>query len=90
MPKLAYCEANRRLGNVFLEYNNRNHTPVLPRILKIKLWIICLIFKAKKKKKKVKLQLPRDLPGAEFQGLLYCRLTSAWILYASEGQHSFL
>lgn len=37
MPKLAYYEANKRLENVFLEHNNRNHIPVLPRVLKIKL-----------------------------------------------------
>lgn len=37
MPKLAYYEANERLENVFLEHNNRDHIPVLPRVLKIKL-----------------------------------------------------
>lgn len=37
MPKIVYCEENGRLENVFLEHNNRNHIPVLPRVLKIKL-----------------------------------------------------
>lgn len=50
MLKLAYCETNRRLEHVYLEHNNRNHIPVLPRVLKIKLWIIRLVFKAKKDK----------------------------------------